>query len=407
MQPDFAVIGSFLNRIGSRTRHSLAAIHPIKTGLMGSTYEVKQTSYMMKYIENQQRAGYGIYYSLNEGCHITKQRGFNGKLLASEIIKVHMLGFDIDYITGDEAQRIQFEARALSLVLASKIKPSLVVSTGGGFQVLFVLAVPIDVPFSNAKIPSPQEALADALSLSFRDDVTQLYADIVAVLTTILQPMLNEGLIKIDKLSNIDRVFRLPGTVNFPSPAKIEKGATVRIAKIIYDENENWLWEDLRAATPNVTKTVVRKDAAPFVERPNQRWTIYNKALFLCQFIRDNRLVDDNQHYSNDLMFPLFGMINKNEITVQQGKELWLLATSTGRETAYGNYEKKWDTRKIANYNNRDIGSLIFFCRQFDCLLPWSSNDEEKKIKIEAKEITEETLRNPVFVDEDELLAGF
>lgn len=406
MSPDFAVIEHFLNRIGERTRHSLAAIHPIKPGLQGSTYEAKQFAYMLKYIANQQKAGYGLYYSLNEGCHVTKQRGFNGKLLANEIIKIHMLGFDIDYITGNEAQRLAYEVRALALIMDSPLKPSVIVSTGGGFQALFVLAAPLPVTLSNAKVPTAAEAVADKVAQVFRDDFTVLYSDIVAQLATILAPMLSEGLIKIDKLSNIDRVFRLPGTVNFPTPQKIEKGATVRMSRVIYDEDYYWIWSDLRDVVPNVTKPLERKEKSAFVERGHTKWNFYTKAKYLCEYIRDNRLVEDNQHYSNDLMFPLFGMINKNEITAAEGRELWLMATSTGRETAYGNYEKKWDTRKIANYNSRDLGSLIFFCRSHDCLLPWSGVDEEKKIKAEAQTITAECLRMPVYVDEDDFLTS-
>jgi len=402
MQSDFAVIEKFLHRIGERTRHSLAAIHSIKPGLQGSTYEAKQLPYMLKYIENQQKAGYGIYYSLNEGVHVTKQRGFNGKLLANEIIRVHMLGFDIDYITGNEAQRIGYEQRAISLLMSQMIPPSVIVSTGGGIQVLFIFHTALPVALSNAKVPTPQEAIDDVVAIGFRDDVAQLYSDIVAALAGALSPMLADNLIKIDKLSNIDRVFRLPGTVNFPTPVKIEKGATVRLARIVYDEGQYTDFWTLRESIPKVTKTVERKEKTDFVERPNATWTHYKKALFLCEYVRDHKLVDDNQNYTHDLMFPLFGMINKNEITAAQGRELWLIATSTGRETAYGNYERKWDTRKIANYTNRDLGSLIFYCRSHDCLLPWSIKDEEKKIDMEAREITAESMRHPVLASEED-----
>lgn len=404
MQPDITVITNFLNRIGERKRHTLAFINPMKEGLQGATFEALQLPYMLTYIQNQQRLGNGVYYSLNEGVHVTKQRGFSGKLLANEIIKIHMLGFDIDYITGNAEQRKEYEQRAMLLILKA-YPPSLLVSTGGGIQVLFVFAAPLPVAMSNAKIPTETEAIADLVSLQTRDEVTQLYSDIVALLSDALAPMIAENLIKIDKLSNIDRVFRLPGTVNFPTPAKIAKGASIRLSEIIFDAGLYFEFEELRSDIPNVTKPIERKPKTDFVAVPNPKWTFYQKAHFLCEYIKDHKLIDDNQNYTHDLMFPLFGMINKNEITAAEGRELWLMATSTGRETAYGNYEKKWDTRKIANYTSRDLGTLIYFCRSHDCLIPWSYKDEVRKYELEARSITAESMRHPVLVDEEDFLA--
>jgi hypothetical protein len=411
MEPNFDVIESFFNRIGERKRQTLAAIHPVKPGLHGSTYEANQRQQMLRYIAQKQREGFGIYYSLNEGIPVFSQRGFNGKLLASEIINVHMFGFDIDWITGSVGERQSFETQALELILKfdSSALPSLVVSTGGGIQVLFVLDTPLPVALSNTKIPTAPQAIADVLAKSYRDDFTRLYADIVIALTELLDPMLKANVCKIDKLSNIDRVFRLPGTVNFPTPVKIEKGATVRLATIIYDKGEYCDFHALRSATLAVAPVIERKERAPYRERENKKWTHYAKAKFLCEYIREKMLIDDNQNYTHALMFPLFGMINRTEITAEQGRELWLLATETGRSTAHGDWTKKWDTRKIANYVGRDLGTIVFFCREHGCLMPWSSKDYEESAAIEARTITAESLRHPVVMDiaDQDELTGF
>lgn len=405
MQPDFEMIERFFNRIGERQRHTLAAIHPVKPGLQGSTYEFKQREVMLRYISIKQREGYGLYYSLNEGVPVFKQRGYNGKLLANEIIAIHMLGFDIDWIKGDQEARSGFETRAMNLLMSTEtlIRPSLVVSSGGGIQVLYVLLSPLPVALSCAQVPTAAQAVTDRVAQGYRDDFTKLYADICVFLSVLFEPLIIDGICKIDKLSNIDRVFRLPGTINFPTPVKIEKGATVRLARVVYDEGSSCDFFQLREAIPNVTAAVERKEKATFKERENLTWSAYKKALFLCEYIRDHRLIDDNQNYTHDLMFPLFGMINRNEINAQQGRELWLLATSTGRETAYGDFPKKWDTRKIANYTGRDIGTIVYFCREHGCLMPWSANDQQLKTEQHAREITEDSLRHPVEADEEEL----
>ncbi len=405
MQPNLDMIELFLHRIGERSRHHLAYIHPFKVGLDGSTYEIKQVPSMMRSIVARQKERYGVYYSLNEGVPVHQQRGFNGKLLADEITKIHVLGFDLDWIRGDETERKGFEQEALDLLLKMQgaSLPNLVVSTGGGLQILYTLAAPLKVAMSRSKIPTKDEAIEDAVSRHFRDAFTILYKDIALELELRLSELIKNGKAKVDMLGNIDRVFRLPGTVNFPTQVKIDKGASVRLATIIYDKGERTGFDDLRGTFPARTVPIIRKEKVPFNERPNKKWTIFNKALFLCEFIKNKKLVDDNENYTHSLMFPLFGMINSNEITAAQGRELWLLATSSARDPAHGSWQKKWDTRKIANYTGRDIGSIIHFVRKHDCLLPWSSVDEIESVEREARQIGLDSLRNPKEADEDEL----
>lgn len=407
MKPDLVTIEAFLNRIGERQRQTLAFIHPVKTGLEGMTFEASQKKSIIPAIIRKQTQGYGVYYSLNEGVPVFQQRGFNGKLLADEITKVHMLGFDIDWTTGNEADRANFEKMAIDLVFKchTDFKPNMIVSSGGGIQLLYSLCAPLQVALSRAKIPTPDEAKKDAVAKSFRDDFTLLYADIVAQLSVLLAPMIKADVLKIDKLSNIDRVFRLPGTINFPTQAKIDKGATIKMARLVYDQDEYSSFEDLRDCVPRVTEAIEKK-AAPkaVVDRPGMKWTVYNKMEYLCKFARDNMLIDDNGDYTHAFMFPLFGAINRREITAQQGRDLWLMATSTARTPAYGTWAKKWDTRKIENYTGRDIGSMIHFCREKDCLLPWSGKDQEKEYLKEAAEIAADSMRRPVLVDEDDFI---
>lgn len=405
MAPDLSAIELFAHRIGERQRHHLAYIHPSKQGLLGATYELRQVPVMMREIERRQTQGFGVYYSLNEGVRVDQQRGFNGKLLADEITLLHVLGFDIDWTTGGEEERSDFAVRAMEILtnLPEEMRPNVIVSSGGGFQVLYTLASPIPVALSRAKIPSKEQAIEDQVSQTFRDGFTLLYKDIVLELEAQLSALIQEGVAKVDQLGNIDRVFRLPGTINYPTQAKIDKGATTRMAEVVYDEGAHCIYHELREAIPQRAVPIERKEKIPFTERPNKRWNIFNKTLFLCEFIRDHKLVEDNEAYTHSLMFPLFGMVNSNEITAAQGRELWLLATSTARDPAHGSWQKKWDTRKIANYTGRDIGSIVHFVRKHDCLLPWSSVDELEDTRREASKIRLDSLRNQVVADEDEL----
>lgn len=404
MSPDYGMIENFLHRIGDRKRHHLAFIHPERVGLQGSTYELKQFKNMIKEIETKQRFGFGIYYSLNEGCEVYNQRGFNGKLLADEMTKAHMMGFDIDWIKGDQTERYHFQQHTLGLIFGRNgPKPDVMVSSGGGLQALFVFGHPLNVAMSRAKVPSKEQGVSDTVARGFRDAYGLLYKDIVLEIERWIAPLIKEGAAKVDQLGNIDRVFRLPGTINFPTQAKIEKGATIQQALIVYDDNTTSEFLELRESIPQITPAPERKEKKPFTERADKKWTVFNKAVFLCDYIRDNKLVEDNEAYTHALMFPLMGMINRDEISKAQGRELWLNATSTARDPAHGSWSRKWDTRKIENYTGRDIGSIVHYVRQHGCLLPWSTGDEEKRTVIDAERIRLDSLRNPVYVDEDEL----
>lgn len=404
MSPDYGTIENFLHRIGERKRHHLAVIHPDRAGLEGSTYELAQVPALLKHIDLKQRFGFGVYYSLNEGVEVYNQRGFNGKLLADEIVRVHMMGFDIDWIKGDQSERYNFQQAALGYIFNREgVKPDIMVSSGGGLQALFVFGKDIPVALSRTKVPSKEQGISDTVSKHFRDELARLYKDIVLEIERWIEPLITTGAAKVDQLGNIDRVFRMPGTVNYPTQAKIEKGATTQLARIVYDEGTVSDFLETRELVPAITAPLERKEKKPFSERPDKKWTVYNKAVYLCDFIRDKRLVEDNEAYTHALMFPLMGMINRDEITKAQGRELWLNATSTARDPAHGSWTRKWDTRKIENYTGRDIGSIVHYVRQHGCLLPWSTADEDKKTDLEVEQIRLDSLRNPSYGSRDDL----
>ena len=95
--------------------------------------------------------------------------------------------------------------------------------------------------------------------------------------------------IKIDNMSNVDRVMRLPGTINYPKLEKKAKGQVEALAVIFKDYHHRVDIKALRDATPGIDQVKVPKFNGPFIRKrdPNSKYgTPYKMALYLCEQIR-------------------------------------------------------------------------------------------------------------------------
>jgi hypothetical protein len=58
--------------------------------------------------------------------------------------------------------------------------------------------------------------------------------------------------LKIDSMSNVDRVMRLPGTVNYPKAEKRSKGQVEALAHIAADYGRRFTFPELRSLVPGI-----------------------------------------------------------------------------------------------------------------------------------------------------------
>ena len=134
-----------------------------------------------------------VYWTTNqvaENC--------NKKPGKSDIIGVRFAHIDIDPPkTGGALDKLQTQAELLMLSLP----PTLIIDSGGGLQAFWKLAGPASI----AEVEAVNRSLADRLG----------------------------G----DQCHNIDRLMRLPGTVNYPNVKKRAAGRTPSLAKVIYDSS--------------------------------------------------------------------------------------------------------------------------------------------------------------------------
>ena len=141
-------------------------------------------------------AGRNVYWTTNRVA-----ANCNKKPSKTDIVAARFAHVDIDPPkAGGALDKLQTQAELLAL----SVPPTLIIDSGGGLQAFWKLAGPA----SMAEVEAVNRSLADRLG----------------------------G----DHCHNIDRLMRLPGTVNYPNAKKRSAGRTPSLAKVIYD-SENLL----------------------------------------------------------------------------------------------------------------------------------------------------------------------
>jgi hypothetical protein len=105
----------------------------------------------------RQARGSNVYYGVNRPCFIGDQRGNNGKCNVEDIIVTRALAFDIDF---HEKKTPQLAGALLAFIestLTGVLRPSLVVDSGGGFQLIYLLKVAISVELFRPAVNEEQK----------------------------------------------------------------------------------------------------------------------------------------------------------------------------------------------------------------------------------------------------------
>jgi len=211
LAPDRDVIGHFLRNYVGAAVH-LVAIEPDgpACGCWFGEDAVGATDWAIR----QNEAGKGVYWTVNE-C----QPGVNKKCSRADIVAQRFLHVDIDPPKDDSAFNVAERAAALACL---PLEPSFVIASGGGLGAFWRL----DAPLHDA--PACTEA-NKAL----------------------------ETLLGGDHCHNVDRVMRLPGTINWPNAKKRAAGRVPAMATILEsDVGVCHRFADLTAAYPLVSVPV-------------------------------------------------------------------------------------------------------------------------------------------------------
>lgn len=220
----------------------LTAIDPHKKGLETKSFTIDQVDDMSAWIDKWSGKR-NLYFSVAEPI-----RPKSSKLLRTDIKRVWYLHVDIDPRAGENLADEQERCKNLVTTnLPEGVpKPTAVVFSGGGYQAFWRLKYPIVI---DGDLEKAEEAKLFNVQL--------------------------ERLFRADNVHNIDRIMRLPGTINIPDAKKVEKGRVETLAELmhfdgdIYD-NDTFIMappvKDPVASGPSSSATQVIGGAAYTVE---------------------------------------------------------------------------------------------------------------------------------------------
>jgi hypothetical protein len=150
LEPDIDQIRAFFVLLDDGGRHAIASEHPSagpidsRSGVRGprweggSTFEKNEFAAMIAEIRALQAHGSNVYYSVNLPCPEKEQVGANGKCNADDMLCVRALVFDVDFMV-PRTPELNTAFIAYVKSLPSNLKPSLLIDTGGGYHLLYLL----------------------------------------------------------------------------------------------------------------------------------------------------------------------------------------------------------------------------------------------------------------------------
>ena len=193
-----------------------------------------------------------------------------------DIVRVRALAFDIDFTVKKEPKLIQSLLDFIDTQLIGELRPSLVVDSGGGFQLIYLLNKFFNIHLYRPAIDIKQEEINDRIR-SLRALIKRIADEFEALLRRQVPSSLP---IKIDNMSNLDRVMRLPGTINFPKAEKVARGQVPALAHISCDDYQvKCDIKALRAKSPWKPDRDCDqlKRATPYEPRPNPSMAFISK----------------------------------------------------------------------------------------------------------------------------------
>lgn len=151
---------------------------------------------------------HNLYYSVNEPV----ESCVDNKAKKTEILRVHFLQIDMDVRKADETEA-EAKVRIEEALGRYGKRPSCLVNSGGGYNALFRLAQPIEL---DQESESRRDATIDLVEAKNK----QLAADL-------------EG----DVTHDVNRIFRLPGTINRLNKTKVERGRVPSLSSLVWTES--------------------------------------------------------------------------------------------------------------------------------------------------------------------------
>lgn len=209
-QPKAAI--AFLDKLRPGGPWVLTAIPPEGGRTDTATFTMANAERLTNWLLQHERDGNNLYFMVNPARGVLSSKAKKEDVEALEYLHV-----DIDPAKGEMPE--QAKPRALKALEAFKPHPTFVVDSGGGVQAFWRL-----------------------------DDAVHVGGDPVRIADLEAYNQQLEKVLGGDHCFNIDRIMRLPGTINFPDAKKRAKGRTVCLASLLEDTGEAHPLHDFTAA---------------------------------------------------------------------------------------------------------------------------------------------------------------
>lgn len=195
---------AFLEAFHPRGPWVLTAIRVDRKGIKTETFGPKSKDKAEAWVKKHE-SKQNLYFSVN-----LPAQALTKKAEREEIDIVPWLHVDIDARAGEDLAEELERIKALLTVECPVLPPTFIVFSGGGYQAFWQLKEPLQIKGE----------------LQAAEDASRYNKQLEIVLGG-------------DNCSNIDRIMRLPGTMNIPGAKKIAKGRTPVLAEVFSYHPEN------------------------------------------------------------------------------------------------------------------------------------------------------------------------
>lgn len=202
LKPQYDQSIAFLRRFHPNRRWCLTSISLDKREIATRTFSAASEAECIRWLEVQGEKK-NLYFSVNppfKDVHKKPQR--------EDVHEINHLHVDIDPRAGEDIHAERERILKLLKDPPGLALPTAIVSSGSGYQAFFALNSPI---VTNGSLELAEDAKLYNLQL--------------------------ELLLGADSCHNIDRICRLPGTINLPDATKLKKGRKAALAEVVS-------WED-------------------------------------------------------------------------------------------------------------------------------------------------------------------